>query len=111
MVEQVVAMIRVSHDAKKLARCEGGAKSLGGVDASRLDAMHRMLWRLYAKARKHAPAKAAGTHQSHRASVYSTARRSKRASARAAAAPAAETSAPLRSTAQTARDAAGASAR
>jgi len=55
VADRVVAMLRITHDARKLARCGGGAKALGGVEPNKLEHMHRLLWRVYGKARKMAP--------------------------------------------------------
>ena len=50
VIEQTVGMLRSSHDAKRLMRCAGGAKSLGGFEAVQVDQLHRALWRLYGRA-------------------------------------------------------------
>lgn len=55
VAERITAMLHVSHDARKLLRCGGGAKSLAGADAAKVEHMHRVLWRLYGRARKQAP--------------------------------------------------------
>ena len=49
VIDQTVGMLRSSHDAKRLMRCAGGAKSLGGIEAVQVDQLHRTLWRLYGR--------------------------------------------------------------
>jgi len=61
VAKQVTPLLRVTHEARKVLRCSGGAKALGGLGTSKVEGMHRSLWRLYGRARKQAPT-SGGSH-------------------------------------------------